>query len=326
MPILRCNQCGHITEVDATANTQIPCPACEAPEQRAWDTTLFVRKVLQQYSAVMKEVKELRAASTQPQESPTRSALEQLDLHNTSALSSQAQHQPLVDWLARQQIKALPNLQAVDTSGFFDEIAVELGDNLPLLREVLDKIRWGLQKDVPNFSIKLGDYSQKDGQTINAFCKSLYESTFLSKYFYQKQEKIVRASVQFVPPVRNFFNGEWLEWYALMKVLNLLKERGHTASCTRNLKLVFANEDLHELDVFFLIDDRTPYCIECKSGEFRQDIEKYLKLRKRLNIPREQFILCSPDLSDEQAAGLSGMYELTFVNPTGLQSHLQKLL
>lgn len=329
MPVIRCSQCSHTSEVlEAASNSQIDCPSCGATGQRAWDTTFFIRKVLQQFATQQKELKELRSQlqSETPEAATTPSTLDELDVHNTSVLSTAAQHKPITDWFSARQIKASPNLQAVDTSGFFDEIAVEMGDNLELLREVLDKIRWGLQKDVPNFSVKLGDFSQKDGRAINDFCRNLYENTFLSKYRYQKQEKIVRASVQFVTPVRNFFNGEWLEWYALMKVLAVLKDKGRNASCTRNLKITFANEDLHELDVFFLLDGRQPVCIECKSGEFRQDIEKLLKLRKRLGLGREHYILCSPDLSDEQAAGLSGMYELTFTNPAGLTRHLQALL
>ena len=69
-----------------------------------------------------------------------------------------------------------------------------------------------------------------------------------------------------------------------------------------------------------------PVVVECKSGEFRQDIEKYLKLRKRLNVDRSQFIIFSPDLSEEQAVALSNMYELTFANRERLDSHLRALL
>ncbi len=68
-----------------------------------------------------------------------------------------------------------------------------------------------------------------------------------------------------------------------------------------------------------------PICIECKSGEFRQDIEKYLKLKRRLGIERSRFIVCATDLTDEQAVGLNSMYELTFVNLSSLKTHLQTL-
>lgn len=332
MPILRCGQCGHTSEIVAhTPGTPAPCPSCNAQGQ-TYDTTLFIRKVLQQYGALQQELKRLRTllpevsgTQAQPQQGKD-SSLSELDLHNTSALADSAQHAPIVEWFRQRQIQARPTPQAVDTSGFFDEVAVEIGDNYALLSDVVSKIRWGQKKDVPNFSLKLGDLSQKDGQAINAFCKRLYEHTFLAKYFYQKQEKIGRGTIQSAPSVRSFFAGEWLEWYALMKTLTMLQEKKHAAACTRNLNLVFDNEDLHEVDVFILVDGKTPICIECKSGEFRQDIDKYLKLRKRLGIERSQFILFSPDLSDEQAIGLSSMYELTFANQERLASHLGNML
>ena len=70
---------------------------------------------------------------------------------------------------------------------------------------------------------------------------------------------------------------------------------------------------------------QAPIYIECKSGEFRRDIDKYLRLRKRLGLERSRFIICAADLTDEQAAGLTAMYELTFVNLPSLGTHLQTL-
>jgi ABC-type uncharacterized transport system substrate-binding protein len=53
---------------------------------------------------------------------------------------------------------------------------------------------------VPNFSLNLAERSQKDGQAINAFCKRLYDHTFLAKYYYQKPEKIGRGISSRRPP------------------------------------------------------------------------------------------------------------------------------
>ena len=111
-----------------------------------------------------------------------------------------------------------------------------------------------------------------------------------------------------------------------MKALVQLQEARRDAAFARNLDIVFENEDLHELDVFILLDGAKPIVVECKSGEFRQDIEKYLKLRRRLGIDRSQFIVFSPDLAEDQAAALSNMYELTFANRERLTAHLRSLI
>ena len=325
MAILRCNKCGHVAEaLGEHAGKSIACPNC-GNEVQVYDTVLFVRKVLQQYFALQEETVRLRAQIPATDTATATPSATGFDIHNTAHLASDAQHTHILQWFQRRQVQVRTNPKAVDTTGFFDDVAVELGDNYALLRDVVDKIRWGQSKDVPNFSLNLSKHSQKDGQAINAFCKQLYDYSFLAKYFYQKQEKIGRATIQSVPAVRSFFAGEWLEWYAFMKMLALFGEKRREFSCTRNLSVVFPNEDLHELDVFFLVDGDTPVCIECKTGEFRQDIDKYLTLRRRLGIDRSQFILCVTGLTDEQAAGLTSMYELTFVNQDGLVPHLSKL-
>jgi len=186
MPIQRCNQCGHTGEVlDILPGTAVACPSCKG-DAPVYDTTFFVRRLLQQYGALHQEVRRLRALQPDPAPVPQAAStqgsnLAEIDLHNTSALTASAQHAPIVEWFRQRRIEARPVPEAVETSGFFDEIAVEIGDNYALLGEVVAKIRWGQRKDVPNFSLKLSDYSQKDGQVINAFCKRLYEHTFLAK-------------------------------------------------------------------------------------------------------------------------------------------------
>jgi hypothetical protein len=80
-----------------------------------------------------------------------------------------------------------------------------------------------------------------------------------------------------------------------------------------------------ELDVFMLIDAKVPVCIECKTGEFRQNIDRYLSLRKRLGIEAKQFVMCIAGLSDENTKAFSAMYDLAFVNERSLAGHLGRL-
>ena len=116
-----------------------------------------------------------------------------------------------------------------------------------------------------------------------------------------------------------------LKCYAFTELVKHHQKHGQAFSCARSAKVVFANEDLHELDVISLPQGQSPICIECKSGEFRRDIDKYLRLHKRLGRAQKRLIVCAGDLSDEQASGLTAMDELTFVNLQSLGTHLQTL-
>jgi hypothetical protein len=335
MPIYRCNQCGFIAEEAATAvGGKIPCARCSTAST-VYGTVFYVEKLLERYVAALREVKALQQpdpapeASAAPQDTPATpapSALLTMDMHNTTLLATAEQHAPLQAWFQARQIEARFDYAQVDTSGFFDDAASMIGDGYALFGELMDRVCFAYRKSHSTVNLELGKLSQKDAQAINQLCRQFYSHTLFARYHYQKPEKIVRLTLQTAPAVRQFFDGGWLEWYAFIEVLKQTRERGRGFSCARGVKVVFLNEDLHELDVVCLPDGQQPIIIECKSGEFRRDIDKYQRLRKRLGIARNRFIICATDLTPEQASSLSAMYELTFVNLDNLQAHLSSCL
>ncbi len=117
----------------------------------------------------------------------------------------------------------------------------------------------------------------------------------------------------------------FFEWHALMTCLQYAKQRKSSFSCARNLNITLQHGESFELDVFLLIDGKQPIYVECKTGEFRQDIDKYLKLRKFLGISGNNFIMCITGLTDDHAKGLTAMYGLTFTNEVNLATELVRL-
>lgn len=282
-----------------------------------YGTVFFVEEIVKRLAVASRELQLLKAASA---ELPTASS-------NAPLVASTSDPEgPIKRWFADRKIEAQFDPALSDTSGFFDDTAVKIGDDYGLFAELIDRVRFAYRKSHTNVTLELGQLSQKDGQTVTQLCRWLYDHTFFSRFHYQKPEKIVRLTLQSAPAIRQFFEGGWLEWYALMAVQEAAQSRHPLQASARGVKVSFPNEDLHELDVVCLPGDNTPICIECKSGEFRRDIDKYLRLRKRLDIPRQRFLILSPELTQEQAEGLSAMYELSFVNLNTLKPHLQRLL
>lgn len=325
MPIYRCNQCGLVQEDAQTPiHTQTACSRCGTP-CTVYGTVFYVEELVKRLAALTREVKVLQEKTSAPAPSP--SATPQAQTGKTpSPASSSPGHQQLQQWFAKRGIDASIDPSAVDTSGFFDEAAQQLGQDYGLLAELLDRVCYAYRKSHTSISLDLSKVAQKDVRTITHFCRTLYEHTFFTRSHYQKPEKILRLNLQSAPAVRQFFEGAWLEWYALLQILNLPSVQAQNLAYARGVKVTFANEDLHELDVVCLLPDQSLLCLECKSGEFRRDIDKYLRLSKRLGIPKSQFIVCASDLSEEQAKGLSAMYDLSFANLQTLQTHLQRLL
>lgn len=337
MPVYRCNKCGFVSEsASIPSDGKIACGRCANPST-VYQTKFFVEKLLERYTAALREVEALKAVEKQDSEtsaadvraaddalpSPLPTAL---NLRNTAMLATPEQHAPLKAWFAQRQVEAKFDYATVDTTGFFDDAARSLGENYALFAELINRVRWSYRNSHSGLNLELASLSQKDGQAVNTLCRQFYSHTLFARYQYQKQEKIVRLTLQTAPTVKQFFEGGWLEWFALMELLEQLKARQRTFSCARGVKVVFQNEDLHEIDVMALVDGQTPIYIECKTGEFRRDIDKFLRLKKRLGLTRHQFIICASDLTDEQATGLSAMYELTFANLGTLEAKVQALL
>lgn len=330
MTILRCNKCGHLEERPReTSGTTMPCPRCGTSTQ-TYDTVLFVSKVLEKFFATQTELVRLRSAAVTGERQPSSAAAltlvpESFDLHNSSVLSTELQHGPIQEWFQRRHIQVRTNLQAVDTTGFFDEVAVAIGKSNGVLKEVVDRIRFAQLKGFASSTIHLDKKSPEDAQLIVDFCRQLYDYSFVAKCFHLRQEKLLRLVLQTAPAIREFFNGDWLEWHVFMAMLESARHHKRRYSCARNLVITLQNDETYELDVFFLLDGNRPVCIECKSGEFRHDIDRCLTLRKRLGIRRDDFIMCAVGLSRDQAAGLSSMYELTFSNEQDLDGRLAQM-
>lgn len=324
MAIIRCNKCALLAEhPDDFVGKNVACPKCGTPTP-VYPALFFIEKLLDKYFAAQREVIRLTPATATAAPAPA-SEIAGIDLGNTDSLANELQHGPIYDWFHKKQIKVQANMRGVDTSGFFDEIAEAIGANLPVLKEVLERIRWSQQKEHASATISLERKSPEDAKAISAFCQQLYDFSFVAKCFHNKQENNVRLILQSAPTIRNFFNGEWLEWHALMTSLRHAKERGRRFSCARGLNLTLANGDPYEIDVFMLIDGSIPVCIECKSGEFRQNIDRYLALKKRLGLEGRQFVMCIAGLGDDNAKAFSAMYDLSFANERTLADKLNRL-
>jgi hypothetical protein len=324
MPIYRCNQCGLVQEEQqAPIHTQTACSRCGTP-CTVYGTVYYVEELVKRLAALTREVKTLQSQAPQAS-TAVAVATEAAIPAKSAAPTATATGRDLSQWFAQHRIQAQIDPSAADTSGFFDEAAQQLGEHYELLAELLDRVAYAYRKSYPSTNLDLSKLAQKDLQTITQFCRTLYEHTFFSRYHYQKPEKIVRLNLQMAPAVRQFFEGGWLEWYALMQLLDVQQERQLSLPHARGVKVTFPNEDVHELDVACLLPNDMLLCIECKSGEFRREIDKYLRLSKRLGIAKSHFIICSTDLSEEQARGLNAMYDLSFVNLQTLKGHLQRL-
>jgi len=329
MAIFRCNKCGHIREVGSDyLGKSVKCPKCYQITP-IHDTVTFINALIRKYISQKKELQILQHESSgdgSGNQSTENISFGEIDIHNTNVLTQANNREPIIQWFENRNIQIHFNHDAVDTTGFFDEIALLLGNNFNVLNFVSNQIKYLQNKGYSNAKIELSKKNPQEIQQITSFCKELYDYSFVAKYYYQKKDKGILLTLQKAPKIREFFNGLWMEWFTLMKLLEYFREQKIAPACTRALEISFPEGDSHELDLFFLTEKNVPICVECKSGEFRQDIDKYLSLRKQLNINKKQFVICVFGLSQEQAKGMTSMYDLTFVNQISFIEHVHSVI
>ena len=291
MALFRCNKCGHIREVgNDYIGKSANCPKCDQITP-IYDTTAFVKALILKHITLNNKLQKLRKKYVKKND-VVDDSIEEIDIYNTKVLTQADKYEPILQWFEKRNIQVQINHEAIDTTGFFDEIALSIGDNFNVLRFVSDHIKYIQNKGYTNVKLDVSRKTPEEIKQITSFCKEMYDYSFVAKYYYQKKDKIIRLTLQTAPKIRDFFNGIWMEWFTLMKLLEFFRDKKISASCMRSLNITFPNGVSNELDIFFLTKSNIPVCIECKSGEFRQDIDKYLKIRKQLNIEKSQFVIC----------------------------------
>ncbi len=332
MGIYRCSYCKHIDE-SSQENVILDCEKC-GEAVKVYNSVLFVKNILTRWAKTIRELNSLKSQEVEgifSQEMMSErdgNLLSDVKISETDILATKEQHAPLEKWFNSAKIRPVFDYSTVDMSGYYDEAAQAIATQYEIFSRIMGRITWSYRKEHSGLSIDLRKYSQKDAQKINNICRELYAQTLFSRYNYNKKNKTVHLKLQKAQPIQQFFNGLWLEWFALDSILTVAKKQGrkYIFSCARSVRIYFPNEDLHELDVVFLPNGRQPLIIECKTGEFRQDLDKYLALRKRLKLSAENFIILATDLEKSQVKSLSTMYNLTFSTLENFKEILEQRL
>jgi phage FluMu protein Com len=323
MAVLKCEGCGHLREVaNQHLGKKVKCPSCQQVNS-IQDTVALVQQLAQQITQLTAELMELKTTLPPPPNPKGNKGYAFANLPSSPALNN---FDGVIQWFATKQIKVNYDQKNVDISGFFDEVAVKLGDNYDILKEVSNKIKWTQAKGYTKASFNLTSHSQQDIQVIKAFCQELYDNAFIAKYFHEKTDKRIHLTLQTEPKIVNFFNGEWLEWFVFMKVASWLVAKQLKFSCLRSFHLELPNGDKHEIDLFFLIKNKTPLWIECKSGEFRPFIQKYAELCRRLKFDKKNFLLLALGIPDDKILGLTSTFDMKIVNEKNFLSAIAELL
>jgi len=226
MALFRCNKCFHIREVgNDYIGKSVKCPEC-SEIVLIYDTITYIKALIQINISKNNKLKEHQKKNKEELnvqiEGKTQN--KNIDIYNTTALTKQSQYAPIEEWFEKKQIETEINPDANDTTGFFDEIALLIGNNFNILMFAIDQIKYVQNKGYSNVKIDLAKKSKNEIVLIKSFCKEMYDYSFVAKYHYQYKENLIRLKLQTAPRIRNFFNGKWMEWFTFMKLLEFFRD------------------------------------------------------------------------------------------------------
>ena len=209
MPVYRCSACGFVgEETTALAGSRIPCAKC-ASGCALFSTAFYVERLTERYLAARRELETLKIALTNPAEeaspeitSATRTSPQLDELHNSNQLATEAQHKPLGDWFKARQITATHELSAVDTTGFFDEAAREIGEHYEALAGLMGQIRHAYRNEYTWANVDLSKTDPLVRQNVLGFCRELYSQTLFARYSYKNPTQVLGLGIQPAKAVR----------------------------------------------------------------------------------------------------------------------------
>lgn len=249
------------------------------------------------------------------------------DVANTSFFASPENHQPLVNYFRKRNIKCSCKGNNVDTTGFFDEAACLIGDQYQILEPILKQIKLAYRQNSSIITISPQKYSDSERQQLRTIFAELHDKTFLQRVWIDKEKNSLGLKIADTPAIAQFFKGGWLEWYGLMCCLAQLENRTFPAdfSIGRGIEILLLDGSKYELDVVFLLNGHLTV-IECKSGEFRDAIARHQQLQKHLGIDKANYLLCATEFTPEKANALTAMYQLTFLPLSSLKSAVAEIM
>lgn len=176
-------------------------------------------------------------------------------------------------------LKTSPDGQdAVDALSFF------LGSRFSSLGAVLARIKSKVAEGGDS-SLYLRNETQKAVSDICQFCTRLYAMAYLRRYRYLKSPHYqAYLTVSPEPFAQVFFNGAWLERYALHVLADVCARLcDGDLDYLANPSVYLPNGDDFELDIFAVVRGH-PVWVEAKSGDYQIHVVKYAKLARQLGF------------------------------------------
>lgn len=206
-----------------------------------------------------------------------------------------------------------------------DSLAVFLGSRYSSLNTLLARIKSRVA-DGGDISLSLRNETQEAVSNVCQFCTRLHAMAYLRRYHYLKSPHYqAYLTVSPEPFAQVFFNGAWLERYALYVLAKVCARAGAgVIDYLSNPSVYLPNGDDFELDVFAVSRGR-PIWVEAKSGDYQIHVAKYARLVRQLGL-QGRFVLLASGCPTDNCQMVAAAHGIRVANCETFEATLEEML
>ena len=239
-------------------------------------------------------------------------------------LGSATQRQRLQKWFASRGATLEFDSHSAYRNAHLEQAASAIARQHQALAPLLGQISWATQLGDTRISLDVSEISAPGKRALQHLFQQFQSYGLFISHSHTQGEPIWQVHLAPLSQVQHFFQGEWLQWYALAQLMAL--GRSGRDACARKVSARFANSDKTQLDLLMLPEGGQPIVIQCRATDFHGGIGAFTRLKSAIHLPPERLIVLASELDPSQALMLSGVHKLSFLPPDMLFEHLQKLL
>ena len=235
-----------------------------------------------------------------------------------------------VSWLRKKNffIKASYVSSGLDKAA--EKAAGFLGNNYerltPFYEAIKRRIAGGHQR-----KYSLQDSPPRVINDVTKFGQMMKKCGFFSDFRYINHDRMVIFDVQNDGRIKNFFTGEWLEWYVISVIRKFLNRHNiqlHKSQILRRVQGELPDGKEAEFDLLIGLPGDRILWIECKTGEWQNYLSRFYKLNQSfLKIdPKYAALVLLEELSEEERNSASELCHMQVVHFSQVQTWLQQAL
>lgn len=226
----------------------------------------------------------------------------------------------VIRWLATRNISVRTYHQQSESDAVLDRLANHLGSHYEHLAFLYETIKRSLSTG--QFDLDLTQRTLKEASHTTSLCMELQKQALLQNYKYHKSTKTIHAEIPKNGDVTNFFTGNWFERFVYLSICKMLNQEKLAYSSLRNVRAALPDGHSCEMDMVFLVHEQ-PLWIECKTGDVKEHINRYGKLRNIFGLPQGRALLVNLDMTDHRAVALSSVYGITVTGHLNVLHHVR---